>query len=108
MSIKNKIRKLFTMNIVDIAQALQAMHTVGDVITDDISAGWIEVGETNIIRVEVAAATYFAFSDNNTGGVVSVTTSPAVKILAGEHYIICSAKYIRASANPTRAELLKL
>lgn len=96
------------MNIVDVAQALQAMHIVGEVLTADISATWVDVGETNILRVEVAAATYFAFSDNNADPAVTVATSPAVKILPGEHYIICSAKYVRASANPTRVELLRL
>lgn len=96
------------MNIVDVAQALQAMHIIGDVVTADLSAGWVEVGETNILRVQVTVDTYFTFSDNNTGAAVTATTTPAVKILAGEHYIICSAKYVRASANPTRVELLKL
>lgn len=107
MAIKrNKVRKMLTMNIVDVAQTLQSMHIAGDVVTADISTGWVEVGEGNIIRIVVAADTYFAFSDDNLGGAVSVTTTPAVKILAGEHYIICSAKYVRASANPSRIELL--
>lgn len=92
--------------MVDVAQTLQSIHIAGDVVTSDISAAWVEVGEGNVIRVICAADTYFAFSDDNTGGVVDATTTPAVKIQAGEHYIICSAKYVRASANPSRVELL--
>lgn len=108
MSTVNKLRKVFTMNIVDISQALQAMHVIGEVVTSNISTGWVEVGEGNILRIQVASDTYLTFSDDNSGGAVSSTTSPAVKILTGDHYVVCSAKYVRASANPTRVELLKL
>lgn len=103
---KNKTRKMITMNIIDVAQTLQAVHISGDVITDDISLAWTEVGEGNIVRVICGADTYFAFSDDTAGGAVSSTTTPAVKIQSGEHYLICSARYIRASANPSRIELL--
>ena len=43
MSIANKLRKLLTKNIVDIAQALVGVKVPGEVITDDLSAGWVEV-----------------------------------------------------------------
>ena len=106
MASTNKIRKQFTMSIVDCAQALQSLHIVGTVITDDISAAWVEVGQGNIVRVLLTADTYITFSDDNTSPAVTVATSPAVKLVSGEHYIITSAKYVRASANPSRIELL--
>jgi hypothetical protein len=103
-----KIRKFFTMGIVDCAQVLQSLHVPGAVISADISAGWVEVGANNIIRVVVSANTSIAFSDDNTLGAVSSTTDPAVMVIAGESYIITTAKYVRASANPVRVELLGL
>ncbi|CAB4125075.1 hypothetical protein UFOVP53_56 [uncultured Caudovirales phage] len=106
MASTNKIRKQFTMSIVDCAQALQSLHVVGTVITDDISAAWVEVGQGNIVRVVLTADTYFAFSDDDAAAAVTVSTSPAVKLGSGESYIITSAKYIRASVNPSRVELL--
>jgi hypothetical protein len=106
MTSTNKIRKQFTMSIVNCAQALQSLHVVGTVITDDISAAWIEVGQGNVIRVILTADTYITFSDDNTGPAVTAATSPAVKLSSGENYIITSGKYIRASINPSRVELL--
>lgn len=108
MPVTNKVRKQITMSIVDVAQALQSLHITGTPITTDISAGWVEVGEGNIVRVIVGANTYFAFSDDNTAAAVTSATSPGVMITTGEGYIVCSAKYIRASANPTRVELLSI
>lgn len=108
MSEANKLRKLLTKNLVDIGQALVSLSVPGKVITDDISARWVDVGEGNILRMEAGADMYVAFSDLNTGGAVSVTTSPAVKLKGGEfHYVVCQCRYVRASANPLRIELLK-
>jgi len=106
MAATNKIRKQITMSMVDVGQALQSLHIIGTVITADISTGWVEVGENNVLRVVLAANTYFSFSNDNTAPAVNSTTSPAVMLLAGENYLITSAKYVRASANPTRTELL--
>ena len=103
-----KIRKFFTMTIVDTAQVLQSLHIPGAPISSDISAAWVEVGAGNIIRVVVGANTSIAFSDDNTLGAVSATTNPSVMVIAGESYIITTAKYVRASSNPTRVELLGL
>ena len=108
MSRNNKTRKALTKNVVDVAQALVGVEVPGEVITDDLSAGWVEVGEGNILRLQVGADTYVAFDDKNTGGAVSATTSPAIKLAAGYHKIICTCAYVRLSANATRAELLKL
>lgn len=108
MSSKNKIRKLLTMNVVDIAQGLQSLHVPGKVIADNVSSGWVFVGQGNIIRVHVSGDTYFAFAEQSSANTVSVTTSPAVKILAGEHYIVCQHDFVRASTNPLRIELLEL
>jgi hypothetical protein len=103
-----KIRKFFTMSIVDCAQVLQSLHVGGSPISADISASWVEVGAGNVIRVIVGANTVIAFSDDNTDGAVTTTTDPAVMVVTGESYIITTAKYVRASANPTRVELLGL
>lgn len=103
-----KIRKLITLSIVDVAQALQSLHVPGKVITSDLSAAWIQVGQGNIIRMQVSADTYVAFSDvEGDVSTVSVTSTPAVKLLSGDHYVLCQAKYVRTSANPTRVELLE-
>ena len=108
MSSSNKVRKLVTLNTVDVAQALQSLHIPGKVISANISTGWVEVGQGNILRIQTSADIYVSFSDNTSGAAPSVTTSPAVKILAGDHYVLCQSKYVRASANPTRVELLEL
>jgi hypothetical protein len=108
MSSSNKVRKLVTLNTVDVAQALQSLHIPGKVISANISTGWVEVGQGNILRIQTSADIYVSFSDNTSGTAPSATTSPAVKILAGDHYVLCQSKYVRASANPTRVELLEL
>jgi hypothetical protein len=109
MPSKNKIRKLVTLNKVDIAQALQSLQVPGKVITDNISAGWVEVGEGNIVRIQTSADIYVAFSDIDAPAeTVSVSSSPAVKILAGDSYILCQAKYMRASGAALRLELLEI
>lgn len=108
MSIKkNKTRKMITMNLIDVSQTLQTMHITGQVISADISAAWIEVGEGNVLRLEVDTDTYVAFSDSSDlTDTVGMSTTPAVKLKTGMRYVICSAKYVRASSNPLRVELL--
>lgn len=108
MSTKDKVRKMLTKNIQEIAQALAAVKMPAKVITSDISAAWVKVGTGNVVRLQVAADTYVAFDDDGVGGAVSVATSPAVKLEAGYHYVVCQSDYIRASANPTRIELHEL
>ena len=108
MAALSKVRKHFTMSIIDAAQTLQSLHIPGEVISTDISAAWTFVGAENIIRLIVTADTYVAFGIDTSGAAVSSTTSPAVKLPAGEHYVICTADYVRVSLNPTRVELLGL
>ena len=60
------------------------------------------------LKLEIGADTYVAFSDINTGGAVTVATSPAIKLDAGYHNVVCACKYVRTSANPSRVELLKV
>lgn len=109
MAQANKLRKLLTKNIVDVGQALVSLNVPGKVITDDISAAGVEVGEGNILRIQTSADTYIAFSELSTIGAVSVTTTPAVKLVgAGVHYVVCQCDYVRASSNPTRIELLEI
>ena len=108
MSVANKLRKLLTKNLVDVAQALVGVEIAGEVVTDDLSAAGVEVGEGNILRLEVGADTYVAFSDDSSIGAVSAATTNGIKLAAGYHKVVCSCKYVRTSANPTRVELLKL
>jgi hypothetical protein len=106
MAVTNKIKKFFTMNIVDCAQALQSLHISGTPVTTNISTTWTEVGSGNIVRIVVSADTYIAFSDDNAAAAVTSSTSPGIMLVTGESYVVSTAKYIRASANPTRVEIL--
>lgn len=108
MPSSTKVRKLITLNTVDVAQALQSLHIPGKVISANISTGWVAVGQGNILRIQTAGDIYVAFEDEAVGSAPSATTSPAVKLIAGDHYVLCQAKYVRASANPTRVELLEI
>lgn len=108
MSTKDKARKMLTKNVQEIAQALAAVKMPAKVLTDNISAAWVKVGTGNIVRLQVSADTYVAFDDDGVGGAVSATTSPAVKLEEGYHYVVCQSEYIRASANPVRIELHEL
>lgn len=105
---KLSVKKQITMSVVDISQGLQSIHVVGTPVAADISAAWVEVGLGNIVRVVVGANVYFSFADVNTGGAVDAATDPGVMIVSGEHYIVASGKFIRASANPTRVEILSV
>lgn len=105
---KDKARKMLTKNVQEIAQALTAVKMPAKVLTDNISTGWVKVGKGNVVRLQVGADTYVAFDDDGVGAAVSATTSPAVKLDAGYHYVVCQGEYIRASANATRIELHEL
>lgn len=108
MAQKNKARKMLTNNVAAVAQALVSVNIPGKVITDPINAA-VEVGEGNILRIETSGDLFVAFSDENTIGAVSATTSPAVKLVgAGVHYVVCQCKYVRASGTATRVELLQV
>ena len=109
MSNLRSIRSVLTKNIVDIAQSIGPITHVGTVMTDDISAAWVEVEKGSLIRVQITADTYFSFSENDKGAVtVTAATTPGLKLSAGYHYIVASCDFIRASANPSRIELLQV
>lgn len=98
-----------TMNTVDVAQGLQSLTVPGEVIGPDLSSGWTLVGEGNILRIQAAADLYVAFDDKSTDvTAISVATTPAVKLPAGYHYVLCQSDYVKMSAAATRVELLKL
>ena len=104
----DKLRKFLTNNIVDISEALQSLKCPAKVVTDNISTAAVLIGKGNIIKIHVAADTYVAFSDDSAFGTVSATTTPAVLLNAGMHYVVCTGDYVRASANATRLELLEI
>jgi hypothetical protein len=104
----DKVKKFLTNNILDISEALQGLKLPGKLVTANISTAAVKVGKNNIIKVHVAADTYMAFSDDAAFGAVSVTTDPGLLLNAGMHYVICTGEYVRASANPSRIELLEI
>lgn len=74
MSTSNSIRKLFTKNLVDLGQALVSLSLPGEVITDDLSTAWREVGIGNILRMQTSGDTFVAFHDSDQGvGTAEVT-----------------------------------
>ena len=110
MAQRNKLRKLLTKNLVDVGQALVALNVPGEVIGPDLSGGWTDVGEGNILRIQTAGDAFIGFDDKDAGATtVSVTTNPGLKLVgAGVHYVVCQCDFVRMSAAATRVELLKL
>ena len=110
MSQKNKIRKLFTKNIVEIAKALETLNMPGKVLaTAGVQAGTIEVGEGNILRIQTSGDMFVSFGDQSAPAVPSVTSPVAVKLVgAGVHYVICQCAFARISTAASRIELLEL
>ena len=106
---KSTLNKRLTNNADRAANALQAIKYPGEVIADDMSAGWVKVGAGNIVRLIVGATTYVIFSDDDSvSTVANATASPGLQLAAGEHYVLCQEDWIKTSANPTRKELLRL
>lgn len=93
------------------ANARKVMNDVlvpGAVITDNISSGGVAVGKGNLIRIRVAAATFVAFSDDPAIGTVSSTTNPGLELpVAGTYLVVATGKYVRASANAARLEVVQ-
>ena len=67
MALNDKVRKQFTKNVVDISQALVSVNIPGKVIGPDLSAGWLEVGEGNILRIETSGDTFVSFWEIDAG-----------------------------------------
>jgi hypothetical protein len=108
MSKNNTIRKSLTKNVVDVAQALISVKHPGEVISEDMTS-WVKVGEGNLLRVIVTAATYVIFDDDGQNSTTAdAAASPGLYLAVGEHYIVCQSEYVKMSANPTRKELLRL
>lgn len=105
---QSSIRRGLSSSASDVARTFGSLESVGEVITADSSAAGVLIGLGNIIRVQAAVDTYVAFGTSDIGA-VSVTSSPAVKILAGEFvHIIASADYMRSSAAFTRIEVIHI
>jgi hypothetical protein len=109
MAQNNKLRKLFTKNVIDVAQALVSVSAPGKVIANaDIFAG-TEVGEGNILRIQTTADTFIAFGEQALTSAPTVTSPIAVKLVgAGVHYVICQCDFVRSSIAVARAELLEI
>ena len=109
------IKKFLTANVIAIGQAVGGLDFNGRVLTTDISLAPVlisstvgsTVAQTVILRVQVTVDTYIAFcgiDDQLTS--VNASTSPALKLSAGWHYILASGDYVMASSNPTRIEII--
>ena len=111
MSVHDLLRKYLTKSAVDVAQSIGGLQYPGEVITDNISTGWVQVGRSNIVKIYTTADIYVAFSvDQADPASVSSTTSPAT-LLKGQdapHHVLCQSDFIRASANADRVELLRV
>lgn len=79
----------------------------GRVVTEDISAAGVLVGEGKMIRIRVTAQTYIQFGKVSTMGAVTSGSSPALELNTAGTYLVCAEfDYIRASANAARLEVL--
>lgn len=101
------VRKALTKNVVDIAQSLVSLVVPGDVITDNLTS-FTEVGQGNILKVVLAAQAYVVFAPELPSTLAAnATSSPGLDLPVGTHYILCTEKYIKMSANPSRKELIR-
>jgi len=106
---KSSFNKRLTNNASRACEALQAVKYPGEVIVADMSAGWVEVGAGNIVRLIVGATTYVTFaSDSASVLTADAAADPGLLLATGEHYVLCAEDYIKTSVNPTRKELLRL
>lgn len=90
-----------------------AVTPVGTAISTDISTTSIEVGANNILRVTVSSTTYLAFNDDKAALDAatinaSLASMPCIELASGTYFIACPARWVKASANPTRKELSSL
>lgn len=105
---QSSIRRGLSSGTSDVARTFGELESVGDVIADDSSAAGVKVGFGNVVRVQALVDTYVAFGDEN---IVTVTilSTPAVKILAGEFvHILATDDYMRSSAAFTRVEVIHI
>lgn len=101
------IRQLQHVDAMDAQAVTVGVLSPGSVVTTDISAAGVLVGKGALLRIQVGADVYLAFGASDIG-VVSVSTSPAIKLPAGYHIIRATDDYIRASAAATRLEILSI
>jgi len=94
-------------------QKVSSVLSVGKLYSNDIT-NVQKVGTGNVLRVTIAAATVFAFSDNsdalNSETVSTSTADPFFAISlssSGTYEIATPAKFIKASTNPSRIELIQ-
>lgn len=101
------VRKALTKNTVDVAQSLVSLKVAGDVLSDDLT-NLTKVGLGNILRVTVAGTTYVVFADDPGATLTpGATSTPAVELAAGTHYVLCTGEYVQMSTNPSRKELIR-
>lgn len=85
----------------------QGILVPGEVISADISAGGVLVGEGSICRIKVTADTYISFG-NDPASMPAVTsaTTPGLLLPAGIHLVVATDEFIRASAAVARLEVV--
>jgi hypothetical protein len=87
----------------ELAQALNGVTVPGKVVADNFQTAGVYVGKGNICRIECTAAVYIAFGDSSIGA-VSITTTPALKLVPKAllesmfYHVIAADDYIRCDA----------
>ena len=82
------------------------LATPKGIISADISAAAVAVESGKILRVIIAVTTYLAFSDASDMPIPTITTEKALRLEPGTYLIHINGTFVRASANPTRVEIL--
>lgn len=95
------------------AQKTSSVLSVGMLYSEDIS-DVKEIGTENVLRVTITTETFLAFSDDSddlAGETPSATTAAPFFCIrlasAGTYDVAAPAKFVKASTNPTRIELIK-
>lgn len=97
-----------TMNAKKVSAPVLVQGTVVDLSSVNYSTAAVEVTPGSLMRIRIAAATaYIAFSDDSTLGAVSSSTTPGLELEVGTHLVRATAKFMRASANPARVEIIE-
>lgn len=104
------IEKIWNLIFSQAGRAIKAMDgiliTPQELITSDISAAPVYVGNGNLLRVRVTATTYLAFGPSTISAPSSTTSNALELFSAGVYLISANDDYVMASSNPARVEIL--
>jgi len=109
---KESIRKYLSKTNVDVAQAVNGVEAIGEVISATITTARF-VGESNMVRVtHTGAAVYITFGDSGVATPSGAISERSIRLPATTvetvYYILASGDYIRGSAAVAHAEVIKV